>query len=180
MPAAGHPLVTRGAGLAYLGARSPSALSAPHAIAGGCLPAAPGLTSHLAVSKELGPLVRRMWEASPTFRRQCARLAEALVTIDVELAPKMDRDRMNAFTQIRMVSGLVRAATARLRVWKPEYLAHEIEHVLEQVDGVDLHRSAKGRLEGVHETQSSVFETARAIAIGRVVAREVAQWSVDR
>ena len=30
------------------------------------------------------------------------------------------------------------------------------------------------------ETQSSVFETARAIAIGRVVAREVAQWGVDR
>ena len=75
MPAAGQPLMTRGAGLAYLGVRSPSALSAPPAIATGCLPAAPGLTSPLAVSKELGPLVRRMWEASPTFRRQCARLA---------------------------------------------------------------------------------------------------------
>ena len=97
------------------------------------------------------------------------------MTIDVELAPKIDRERMNAFTQIHMVTGLVRAATTRLRVWKPEYLAHEIEHVLEQVDGVDLHRSARGGLEGVQETQSSVFETARAIAIGRVVAREVAQ-----
>ena len=67
-----------------------------------------------------------------------------------------------------------------LRVWEPEYLAHEIEHVLEQVDGVDLRRSARGGLEGVQETQSSVFETARAIAIGRVVAREVAQWGGDR
>ena len=180
MSAAGQPLVTRGAGLEYLGARSPSALSAPPAIATGCLPAAPGLTSPLAVSKELGPLVRRMWEASPTFRRQCARLAEAVVTIVVELDPKINRDRMNAFTQIHMVTGLVRAATTRLRVWEPEYLAHEIEHVLEQVDGVDLRRSARGGLEGVQETQSSVFETARAIAIGRVVAREVAQWSVDR
>jgi hypothetical protein len=180
MPAAGQPLMTRGAGFEYLGARSPGALSAPPAIATGCLPAAPGLTSPLTVSKELRPLVRRMWEASPTFRRQCARLAEAVVTIVVELHPKMNRDRMNAFTQIQMVSGLVRAATTHLRVWEPEYLAHEIEHVLEQVDGVELRRSARGGLDGVHETQSSVFETARAIAIGRVVAREVAQWGVDR
>jgi hypothetical protein len=180
MAVAGQPLVTRGAGLAYLGVPNPSALGAPPTIATGCLPAAPGLTSPLAVSKELGPLVRRMWEASPTFRRQCARLGEASVTIVVELDPKINRERMNAFTQIDMVRGLVRAATTRLRVWEPEYLAHEIEHVLEQVDGVDLHRSARGGLEGVRETQSSVFETARAIAIGRVVAREVAEWGVDR
>jgi hypothetical protein len=180
MPAAGQPLMTRGAGLEYLGARSPSALSARPTIATGCLGAAPGLTSPLTVSKELGPLVRRMWEASPTFRRQCARLAEAVVTIVVELQPTMNRQRMNAFTQIHMVSGVVRVATTHLRVWEPEYLAHEIEHVLEQVDGVDLRRSARGGLDGVQETQSSVFETARAIAIGRVVAREVAQLGVDR
>lgn len=180
MPAVGQPLVTRGAGLEYLGVRNPSARSAPPAIATGCLPAAPGLTSPLAVSKELEPLVQRMWVASPTFRRQCARLGEAIVTIVVELDPKMNRDRMNAFTHIEMVRGLVQAATTRLRVWEPEYLAHEIEHVLEQVDGVDLRRSARGGLAGVRETQSSVFETARAIAIGRVVAREVAQGDVDR
>ena len=101
------------------------------------------------------------------------------MTIVVELDPKINRERMNAFTQIHMVTGLVRAATTRLRVWKPEYLAHEIEHVLEQVDGVDLRRSARGGVAGVSET-SRVFETARAIAIGRVVAREVAQWGGDR
>ena len=179
MSAAGQPLGTRGAGLEYLGARSPSSVSAPPAIANGCLPAGPGLKSPLAVSKELGPLVRRVWEASPTFRRQCARLGEAVVTIVIELNPKIDRERMNAFTRIDMAHGLVRAATTQLRVWKPEYLAHEIEHVLEQVDGVDLRRSARGGLAGVSET-SRVFETARAIAIGRVVAREVAQWGVDR
>ena len=180
MAAAGQPLVTRGAGLEYLGVRSASALGAPPAIATGCLAAAPGLTSPFAVSKGLGPLVRRMWEASPTFRRQCARLAEAVVTIVVELDPKMDRDKMNAFTRIDMVHGLVRAATTQLRVWEPEYLAHEIEHVLEHVDGVDLRRSVRGGLAGVHESRSSGFETARAIAIGRVVAREVAQRSVGR
>jgi hypothetical protein len=180
MAVAGQPLVTRGAGLEYLGSRNHSGLGATPTITTGCLPAAPGLTSPLAVSKQLAPLVRRMWEASPTFRRQCARLAEAVVTIVVELNPKINRDRMNAFTRIDMVNGLVRTATTQLRVWEPEYLAHEIEHVLEQVDGVDLSRSARGGLEGVLATQSSVFETARAIAIGRVVAREVAQWSVDR
>jgi hypothetical protein len=137
------------------------------------------LMSPLAVSKELGPLVRRLWEASPTFRRQCARLGEAVVTIVIELDPKMDRKKMNAFTRIDMAHGLVRAATTQLRVWEPEYLAHEIEHVLEHVDGVDLRRSARGGLAGVRETQARVFETARAIAIGRVVAREVAQ-GVDR
>jgi hypothetical protein len=179
MSAAGQPLGTRGAGLEYLGVRSPSSVSAPPAIANSCLPAGPGLKSPLAVSKELGPLVRRLWEASPTFRRQCARLGEAVVTIVIELDPKMDRKKMNAFTRIDMAHGLVRAATTQLRVWEPEYLAHEIEHVLEHVDGVDLRRSARGGLAGVRETQARVFETARAIAIGRVVAREVAQ-GVDR
>ena len=102
------------------------------------------------------------------------------MTIVVELDPTMDPDKMNAFTRIDIDHGLVRAATTQLRVWEPEYLAHEIEHVLEHIDGVELRRSARGGLEGVRETNSSVFETARAIAIGRVVAREVAQWGADR
>ena len=38
----------------------------------------------------------------------------------------------------------------------------------------------EGRGGGRKRDASRVFETARAIAIGRVVAREVAQWGVDR
>jgi hypothetical protein len=181
LPVVGQPLVTTGgAGLEYLEARSPSALAVPPTIATGCLPAAPGLRSPLAVSRELGPFVQRMWEASPTFRRQCARLGEALVTIVVGLDSRMDRDKMNAVTSIDMRNGLVRAATTHLRVLEPEYLAHEIEHVLEQVDGVDIRRSARSGLDGVREIHSGMFETARAIAIGRVVAREIARRDGDR
>ena len=62
---------------------------------------------------------------------------------------------------------------ARLRVAEPEYLAHEIEHVLEQIDGVNLRWAFEQRLDGVRLTAAEHFETTRAVAVGRTVADEV-------
>ncbi len=53
-------------------------------------------------------------------------------------------------------------------------IAHEFEHILEQLDGVDLPSMAARPATGVHAVASSGrFETDRAIAAGRQVEREV-------
>ena len=52
-----------------------------------------------------------------------------------------------------------------------EYLAHELEHVLEQLDGTDRERLARQHVDGVVNV-GGVYETARARSVGRAVARE--------
>lgn len=54
-----------------------------------------------------------------------------------------------------------------------ELLAHEFEHVIEQLEGIDLRALAQRHEDGVVEIQDGVFETARARAAGRQVYREV-------
>jgi hypothetical protein len=52
-----------------------------------------------------------------------------------------------------------------------EYLAHELEHVLEQIEGLDLVRLKRQRVDGA-EHVGGQHETARARSVGRTVARE--------
>ena len=54
-----------------------------------------------------------------------------------------------------------------------EHIAHELEHVLEAVDGTDLPRLARQRVDGVMNLGRHHYETARAQSVGRMVAREV-------
>jgi hypothetical protein len=80
---------------------------------------------------------------------------------------------VNAVSRIDIREGFVRVVHVRLRVVQPEYLAHEIEHVLEQIDGVDLRTAVKNGVTGAWQTSSGAFETARAVAVGRLVAQEL-------
>ena len=52
-----------------------------------------------------------------------------------------------------------------------ELIAHEIEHVIEQLEGVDL--EAQAGTGNVWKREDGAFETRRAIEVGRRVAREV-------
>ena len=51
-----------------------------------------------------------------------------------------------------------------------ELVAHEMEHVIERVEGRDLPREARRRASGVWETFRGRFESRRAIEVGRQVA----------
>src|SRR4029453_3125811 len=51
-----------------------------------------------------------------------------------------------------------------------ELIAHEIEHVIEQLDGIVLSERADARTTG---EAGSAYESGRAIERGRLVAREV-------
>ena len=54
-----------------------------------------------------------------------------------------------------------------------ELLPHELEHVLEQVEGIDLPALAKRRASGVQEVGRGVYETERARGAGLMALREV-------
>jgi len=55
-----------------------------------------------------------------------------------------------------------------------ELIAHEIEHIVEQLDGVDLEAQAGNG--AVWSSGHRTFETRRAIEVGRRVAREKSPW----
>jgi hypothetical protein len=123
--------------------------------------------------------LEKMWVRSETFRRQCDRLAAAP---HLRVTVGRDLRRVNANhgeTTIRRKAGVV--VQAFIRVWTfdrvVEVLAHEIEHIIEQLDGVELldHPAARHvwkNLDG--------FETRRAMEVGLKVAGEVEYGGASR
>lgn len=118
-------------------------------------------------------LIETMLQQSPTFRRQCARIAaEGYLTVSI--TPGGGRGTTAGETRVvRRPDG---SRHAEIIIWHQRHLveliAHEIEHVVEQLDGVDLHARAADRTSGVYENSDNRFETRRAVLIGRRVARE--------
>lgn len=132
-------------------------------------------TPNLTVAALYVPVVERMLARSSTFRRQCARLAAAThLFVSIRSEPSR-RTRASALTEIqRHPGGRVDAVvwigpSARLT----ELIAHEIEHILEQLDGVDLRAKSQLRGSGVRRIADlEAYETTRAIVTGQRVARE--------
>ncbi len=118
-------------------------------------------------------LVDRMWQDSPTFRRQCLRLRAAR-TLTVVVRADLPRTDVRATTSIQRRQGdLVRAEVVLFSLKEAsELIAHEIEHVIEQLDGVVLKRDECGR--GVTR-DGKIAESCRAVEAGRRVVREVEQ-----
>jgi hypothetical protein len=121
-----------------------------------------------------------MWRGSATFRRQWTRLASArarvTVTVDRTTSGPPARARISRAGGLRVEISLQLVDRRAI-----EYLAHEIEHVLEFLDEVDLAANAAQRIHGVTELgRPPTFETSRAIAIGRLVAGEVAAYQARK
>jgi hypothetical protein len=141
---------------------------------GGSLPGPP---SNLRIDPALERVVERMWRTSPLFRAQCARIAEepdlfVAVWYD-NSAVSGGRRAVTTFVRHarRLVSAQVRLAHGHDPV---ELLAHELEHIVEQLDGVNL--SVEVATGGpVRRARDGSFETQRAIKAGLRVQREVRQ-----
>jgi hypothetical protein len=58
------------------------------------------------------------------------------------------------------------------------WVAHEFEHVIEQLDGVNL-RDLERRGQGAWKSGGRMFETQRAITVGRRVWREMREPAVN-
>ncbi len=117
-----------------------------------------------------------MLARSPTFRRQCARLAAAPhLTVLIRSDPPVGT-RAGALTAIqakvaREIEAVVRVGMSHRTA---ELIAHEIEHIIEQLDGVDLRAKSRLPASGVrHVWDLDAYETTRAIATGLRVAREL-------
>ena len=73
------------------------------------------------------------------------------------------------------MDGSPRRCSSHRRAAAAELIAHEFEHIIEQLDGVDLAIMSRLRSTGVKRVgEVDAFETRRAIVTGLRVARESA------
>jgi hypothetical protein len=120
--------------------------------------------------------VRTIWLRSPTFRRQCARIALAsnwrirVMFTGVPFGDAWAKTNFEHLNGSHRANVMLVGADTRM----VELLGHEFEHVLEQFDGVDLTRLEEMGARGVRRLSSHAFETERAIGAGKRVAQEFA------
>ena len=123
-----------------------SLTSVHHYVAGDAVPRQLALPANLIVARLYEPLVEAMLRDSPTFRRQCVRIAaEAGLTVHLSVNPpprRFDRRATTRMTQHAL--GLTAIVEIGALDDTQELIAHELEHVIEQLDGVDL--AARARL----------------------------------
>lgn len=133
---------------------------------------------NLVVPEMHRPLVESMLRESPTFRRQCIRIAgEPNLTVHLVIVPHQRRSDVRAMTRVtRKPNG---AVTAFVDIGSlhdtVELIAHELEHIIEQLDGIDLVARAALPHTGVSSVGpvADMFETKRAKLVGLKVASEV-------
>ena len=143
-------------------------------------------TPNIVVTPVYQAVIARMLERSATFRGQWARLARAshlAITLRCELRGGANADAWTTIT--RGQDGRIREITIAIVAGSrtAELIAHEFEHIVEQLDGVDLRHKAGMRTSGVRTCDcgnTEMFETERAIAIGQQVAREVLEPSREQ
>lgn len=131
--------------------------------------------ANLQVESAFRLVVEHMWQASPTFRQQCQRLASGpslLVTVSRE-DPSTVPSFANAWTTLTFKESRPVKAQIHIKAGSnaAELIAHELEHVLEQLDQVNLQAQAGNG--AIWKNGKASFETRRAIEAGRRVAREI-------
>ena len=139
------------------------------------------LPANIQVSPLLAAAVELSLSQSETLRRQCGAIAGTDSVRVVIVPPRTPLIGCRARATIgRHAFGALRAIIELpMPALDVELLAHELEHVLEQIEGVDLSALARAGAPGVREVTEGVFETERARASGRRAAREV-QYARER
>jgi hypothetical protein len=157
---------------------SPASVVHEYVWAASAIPARGDIPPNLQVSVVHRQLVVKMLSRSPTFRRQMLRIAAATqLTVRLQSAPPSSHPGLRATTEfVRKANGKLLANVDI--VWSSngvELIAHELEHIIEQLDGVDLVGKASRPNSGVYATGDGgdLFETTRAKRVGLQVAREV-------
>lgn len=127
------------------------------------------------IDRTVLPRISVMLKHSPTFREQCRRVATTQrLYVRVRVNGFIVGERFRARTRIlRFLSGVIIAEVELRTPWAPEeWIAHEFEHVLEQIERVPLVELAD-KSGSVWRTADDMFESERAIRAGRTVAEEV-------
>ena len=121
------------------------------------------LPSNLTASAVFRPALERMWQSSPTFRRQCGRLSAAPQLHVNLLMEELARhpSSYHARAAMKRQSGALVSVNIHLTRFEDpiELIAHEIEHVIEQLEGVDLGAQA-GTRERLEKRRWGLRDTA--------------------
>ncbi len=140
----------------------------------------PDFPTKIWVQPMLRELVSQMWRTSPTFRRQALRVQETpAIQVQLRLDPALaDHRDHRAICELRMYTGgaiIARLAIAPVRM--PELIGHEMEHVIERLDGIRVERESREHKTGFYVIDSyrGSYETDRAIRVGRQVMAEMSQ-----
>ena len=155
-----------------------SLTSVHHYVAGEAIPRQLALPSNLVVPAMHRAMVETMLRDSPTFRRQCVRIAaEQDLRVHLSFSPPPRRSTHRAKTRLTRDARGHLTAVIEIGPFEDtqELIAHEFEHVIEQLDGVDLAARAARPHTGVisighHDT---VYETTRAQRVGLKVVSEL-------
>ena len=118
----------------------------------------------------LQPIAIALLQQSPTFQKQCDRVAgSAMLRVSIRVVYTVSGRAQTTIT--RYEAGALRAEVLiRFGEDYHELLAHELEHVLEQVDGVVLRDEMLARRAWL--TDSGAFETQRASDAGMRARQE--------
>ena len=155
-----------------------SLTSVHHYVAGEAIPRQLALPPNLVVPSIYRRMVEAMLRDSPTFRRQCVRIAaEPGLTVHLSVSPPPRRSTHRALTRLTRNAHGDLTAFVEIGPFEntQELIAHEFEHVIEQLDGVDLASRAARPDAGVREIghRGAVYETTRAQRIGLRVVSEL-------
>jgi|KBSSwiStaDraftv2_1062776.scaffolds.fasta_scaffold616900_2 hypothetical protein len=134
------------------------------------------LPDNIELPRDLERILARVYRGSATFRAQCDRIGAAGGTLSVNV--RLDTGIPSSYQAFTMIGR--RGHALRADVHLPpaaiaiaELVGHEFEHILEQLDGLNLRMLSNVRGSGVRESSFDVYETTRAQRVGRIVAAEL-------
>jgi hypothetical protein len=134
------------------------------------------MPANVQMPRALHAAVDHLLAQSSTLRRQCAVIAAAAARAKLMIVivrPDLPGCRARA-SFARTSSGHLDAhIDVPFTRDFPELIAHELEHVVEQIEGLNLRRLSEQPATGVDEVATGTFETARAREAGRAAALEV-------
>ena len=118
-------------------------------------------------------------ERSETFREQCRRIAAApYVRVRIELGPRVTAGgRAQTIINRYQEGAIVAFVTIRFAEDYVELIPHELEHIIEQIDGVRL--SVEVGAQRASISADGAYETRRAAAVGVKVRQEFGALTVE-
>lgn len=136
------------------------------------------IPENLHVVDDMREVVATLLARSQTLRAQCARIA---ATPRARIVVEVTGNRLGAQARARATARRYDSGLLTVVIELPamaiadyaELLAHELEHVIELIENVDLTELMKQRSAGVTKTSEGLFETTRAQAAGKAAAAEM-------
>ncbi|MPY89517.1 MAG: hypothetical protein GEU99_16520 [Luteitalea sp.] len=134
-----------------------------------------GVGRQVFVSGKLREALGRLLAGSELFRARYSQVVRAGVVVGITYHGLFHLGEARAATRIHRVDGRVQLALVRVKPGHDpvELIAHEFEHIVEQLEGVDYHDHLASRRGNTRVNSGQAFETDRAAAAGRSAARQV-------